>query len=127
MSIEFDKVMDSGERRIFFTGAQRDSRVGKGRFDLISPIALKRMAIHYENGAKKYGENNWQKGFPLRQYLDSAIRHLFAYLGGDRSEDHLSAVAWNAFSFIHTEQWIHDGKLPKELDDLGVTDSSYNG
>ena len=35
---------DSGARREFTTGSRRDSRRGKGRFDLISPIAIRRLA-----------------------------------------------------------------------------------
>lgn len=113
---------DSGAREEFATGSRRDTREGKGRFDLVSPIALKRLAQHYENGAKKYGDRNWEKGQPLSRFLDSAARHLFAYLAGARDEDHLAAVAWNVFAFIHVEQLVRDGRLPKELDDTGTTD-----
>ena len=38
-------------------------------------------AIHFEQGAKKYGENNWQKGLPVNCYLDSAIRHYLKIRG----------------------------------------------
>lgn len=118
----FDEVKDSGKREEFSTGSRRDTRDGKGRFDLISPIALKRLAIHYQLGSAKYGDRNWERGQPLARYLDSAMRHLNCYLSGMRDEDHLTAVAWNVFAFIHTEQLIRDGKLPKELDDLGTTE-----
>lgn len=47
-------MKDSGKREDFGTGAVRDSREGKGRYDLISPIALKRLAVVYEKGANKY-------------------------------------------------------------------------
>ena len=116
--MSFDKVDDSGKRQEWETGSVRDTREGKGRFDLIAPYSLKRLAIHYENGAIKYGDRNWEKGQPLARYLDSAIRHLNTYLGGGRSEDHLSAVAWNVFSYMQTEKWIAEGRLPKELDDV---------
>jgi len=116
--MNFTSVNDSGKREEFTTGSVRDTRDGKGRYDLISTIALKRLAQHYENGAKKYGDRNWEKGQNLSRYLDSTIRHLFSFLAGDRSEDHLSAAAWNTFAIIHTEQLIKEGKLPKELDDV---------
>jgi len=116
--MEFKKVQDSGERQEFDTGSVRDTRDGKGRFDLIPPISLKRLAIHYENGAKKYGDRNWEKGQPVSRYLDSAIRHLYAYLSGSRDEDHLAAAAWNAFAAIHTEEMVRMRKLPNELCDL---------
>lgn len=119
---QFTEVKDSGERRETVTGAVRDRQQGKGRYDLITPIGLRRLALHYENGARKYNDRNWEKGMPLSWFLDSAMRHLYDYMNGDRSEDHLAAVAWNALGFIHIEQLIRDGKLPKELDNLGVTD-----
>jgi hypothetical protein len=114
----FEGVNDSGERQEFSTGSVRDTRTGKGRFDLIPPVSLKRLAQHFENGAVKYGDRNWEKGQPISRYLDSAIRHLYDFLGGDRSEDHLAAAAWNAFAAIHTEQKVADGELPVELNDL---------
>lgn len=115
---EYDSVQDSGERREFSTGSVRDTRTGKGRYDLISPIGLRRLAVHYENGAVKYGDRNWEKGQPLMSYLDSALRHLNTYIAGDRSEDHLAASAWNVFSFMHTQEKIEAGELPAELDDV---------
>ena len=114
----FDHVEDSGKRQEFNTGSVRDTREGKGRYDLLPPEAIYRLAVHFANGAVKYGDRNWEKGQPLSRYLDSAIRHLFKYLSGSRAEDHLAAAAWNALCCIQTEHWINEGKLPKELDDM---------
>lgn len=111
-------IKDSGKRRKFIKGAVRDVVKGKGRFDLISPIALMRLAKHYENGAGKYDDRNWEKGIPLSVYLDSAERHLNRFKEGHCEEDHMTAVAWNAFGLVHTEEMIKRGLLPKELDDL---------
>lgn len=47
-------VKDSGRREEFTGGAVRDVREGKGRYDLISPIAMRRLALVYEKGANKY-------------------------------------------------------------------------
>ena len=121
MNQAFDAVQDSGQRQEFETGSVRDSRDGKGRFDLVSPVALKRLAQHYENGSRKYGDRNWEKGQPVSRYLDSAIRHLYAYLGGARDEDHLAAAAWNAFAAIHTEAKVNAGELPAELGDVNAS------
>ena len=115
---QFDHVKDSGERQEFDTGSVRDTRAGKGRYDLISPIALGRIARHYENGAAKYGDRNWEKGQPLSRYLDSALRHAYKYLEGHREEDHMAAAAWNLIAFIHTETMVVRGGLPAELADL---------
>ena len=115
---EFDEVKDSGKRQEFETGSKRDTRDGKGRFDLIPPYALTRLARHYENGAKKYGDRNWEKGQPLARYLDSMIRHAYKFLGGSREEDHLAAVAWNALAYIETKYRIEQGILSADLDDI---------
>ena len=71
-----------------------------------------------ENGAKKYGDRNWEKGQPQSRFLDSAIRHLMKYLEGHRDEDHLAAARWNIGGMIHVEEMIGRGLLPGELADL---------
>jgi hypothetical protein len=116
--MEFNKVKDSGERREFGTGAVRDMSAGKGRYDLISPLFLKRLAKHFENGAKKYGDRNWEKGIIFSSYIDSAIRHLNNYLEGMRDEDHLAAAVWNISCLIHMEEMLERGLVPKELNNL---------
>lgn len=116
--MQFNEVKSSGrDLTQFKTGSKRDNRVGKGRYDLLSPVTLKRLAIHMENGARKYEARNWEKGQPLCTYFDSAVRHLYSHLEGDRSEDHLAAALWNVGAMIHTEEMIERGLLPAELDD----------
>lgn len=112
------EVKDSGTRQVFDTGAQRDIQEGKGRFDLLPPLAMIRIAKHFENGAGKYGIDNWKKGIPLRRYTDSMMRHSYKFLGGDTDEDHLSAIIWNAMCLIETQEMIKRDKLPKDLDDM---------
>jgi hypothetical protein len=114
----FDKVKDSGKRQEFKTGSVRDTNIGKGRYDLISPLMLQRLAKHFENGATKYGDRNWEKGQPLSRYFDSAVRHLYKHLEGMRDEDHLAAAVWNVGAMIHTEELIERGLLPEGLNDL---------
>lgn len=106
---------DSGKRSEFETGAVRDLAEGKGRYDLIPALPIKRLAQLYERGAIKYGDRNWQKGIPLYRFLDSAERHLYDYKSGDRVEDHLTAVIWNVMGYIHTEAEIKAGRLPASL------------
>jgi hypothetical protein len=115
---EFTEVKDSGKREEFTTGSRRDTRTGKGRYDLISPIFEARLARHLENGAVKYGDRNWEKGQPLSRYADSAKRHINKFLEGHRDEDHLAAAAWNIHAMIHTEEMVKRGNLPAELNDL---------
>jgi len=55
-------------------------------------------------GADKYGEHNWQKGFPVNDILNHAIAHIYNYLSGDRTEEHLAHAAANLLMAIHTEE-----------------------
>ena len=57
--------------------------------------AFLEVAKHYEDGAKKYAERNWEKGISTHCYLDSAVRHYLKWLRGDKDEPHDRAVLWN--------------------------------
>lgn len=57
---------------------------------------------HFEEGAKKYGEHNWQKGIPVKCYIDSAVRHYLKWLRGDKDEPHDRAFCWNILCAIWT-------------------------
>ena len=104
--------------REIHTGSKRNSRAGKGRFDLLPPRAMSEVAIHFEGGASRFGDRNWEKGQPLSWFLDSALRHAFAVLEGKTDENHAAAAAWNHLCFIETRARIKAGLLPAELDDL---------
>lgn len=109
---------DSGLREDFATGARRDVQLDKPRYDLIPVGPLRRLAELYARGAAKYGEHNYQKGIPYRRVYASLFRHLIQWASGDRSEDHLAAVAWNAFALMYYEDKVREGKLPVELNDM---------
>lgn len=61
---------------------------------------LLEVSKHFEEGAKKYGENNWQKGLPVDCYMDSAIRHYLKWRRGDKDEPHDRAFVWNIMCCI---------------------------
>lgn len=109
---------DSGLREEWDTGSKRDSRVGKGRYDLLPPHAIRRLAQLYERGADKYGDRNWEQGQPLSRYLDSGMRHLFAVLNGEVDEDHAAAVVWNLMGYMETKHRIEADLLPESLNDM---------
>lgn len=88
-------IKDSGERTEFGSGAVRDMHEGKGRMDLLPWAAIIEVSKHCEEGAKKYGEHNVDKGIPTHSLCDSAARHLAKYLDGQADENHLVAAAWN--------------------------------
>ena len=161
-----EKILDSGNRREFSTGAVRDMAEGKGRFDLmpldiISDLcfradlnilynilsnisgymtvgktihilnalveyinyryddfcsAMLELSKHFEEGCKKYGEDNWQKGIPMSAYIDSAVRHLIKDIRGDTDEPHDRAFIWNLVCLL----WTHKHK--PEMNDLPFKD-----
>ena len=157
------KILDTGTRREFATGAVRDSNEGRGRCDLLPldviahitdddilpwlniyvtegkifalkeavrifvrnymgclETALLEVSKHFEDGAKKYDERNWQKGIPLHCYIDSAVRHYLKYRRGDRDEPHDRAFLWNILCAI----WTHLNK--PEMIDLPFADKEKN-
>lgn len=100
---DFVEVYDRGE--------------GERSTKYISDIRLCTMflevAKHFEDGAKKYGENNWQKGIPVNCYVDSAVRHYLKWLRGDRDEPHDRAFVWNLMCCIWEVDY-HNEKLEGE-------------
>jgi hypothetical protein len=106
-------LKDSGKREEFESGMVRDTREAKGRYDLITPFGLRRLALVYEKGAKKYNSRNWEKGGSFSRFIDSAERHLEAYKMGMEDEDHLAQAAWNLFCIIHFQELGRD-----DLDDM---------
>jgi hypothetical protein len=113
-----NQLPDTGTRSEFATGAVRDAMSGKGLPAQIPPEAIRRLALRFEDGASKYGVQNWMRGIPLSRYVDAIIRHTLAAAEGQDDEDHLGAVLWNAAAWIWTERQIIEGRLPAELDDL---------
>lgn len=100
-----DGMNDDGTRIFYGEGmAMREPTVGKGRPDLMSPYALSRISKWYELGSIKYADRNWEKGMPFSRYVASAFRHLLAYMKGDATEDHLSAIAWNVMAIMHHQE-----------------------
>jgi len=99
------KMNDGGTRMDYGEGtAMREVTVGKGRPDLITPYGLTRLSKWYELGAEKYADRNWENGMPFSRYTASMFRHVIAWMKGDKSEDHLSAIAWNALAIIHHQE-----------------------
>jgi hypothetical protein len=115
---ENNQLPDSGARTNFATGAVRDAMQGKGMPSLLPLAALRAASKRFEDGANKYGRNNWEKGIPLSRYVDALYRHLWAFMEERYDEDHGGAIVWNAMCLIQTREWIREGKLPEELNDL---------
>jgi len=100
---ERDMKSTDGATVRFATGAVRSSDAEATRYDLISPIGLEAVARTCAEGAAKYSDYNWERGMPVGDLLNHALRHIYRYLAGDRSEDHLPHAAWGLLAAIHSE------------------------
>ena len=106
---------DGGEHIVHREGAgKKETDEGRGHYELISPLFMRRLAIWLERGAKKYDPRNWEKGIPMSRIMRALIRHSFQYLEGMRDEDHLAAVACNIMFLIHFEVGIERGLYDEE-------------
>ena len=78
---------------------------------------IARIARHFEEGAKKYDENNWRKGIPCKCYIDSAVRHYFKWILKETDENHEVAFYWNVMCCIWTHENIPEMQsYKKEVD-----------
>ena len=117
MTEVMETIKDSGDRTQFSSGAVRDMHSGKGRYDLLPMCVIDRLAKHYEAGALKYSDRNWEKGIPAHSFADSAMRHFCKYMDGWDDEDHLIAAIWNLCGLAWTEV-----KRPEMMDIPARTD-----
>lgn len=120
MKDRFTLKDETKERKTFEGGAMIEPKDGKGRFELISPFALMRLARVYQKGGVKYSPRNWETGEPFSRFIDSAIRHIEQYLMGMKDEDHLGQASWNLFCVMHFEEtgrWDLDD-LPHYIDKM---------
>ena len=88
-----DKLKKSQDRN--HTGGRKfDS--GKPQYGLLPPKALNEVVQVLTYGAEKYEPDNWRRvPDSNRRYFDAAMRHLWAYKGGELydSETGLSHLA----------------------------------
>jgi len=88
--------------KVFTTGAVRSYI--RERYDLLPCAGVQRAALAMGEGAEKYGEHNWEKGFPMGDILNHALAHIYKHLSGDRTEDHLGHAAANLLMACSTEE-----------------------
>jgi hypothetical protein len=103
-------VKDSGERKQFESGMQRDVTEGKPRFDLVfdGPM-LARFAEHLRKGALKYNPRNWMQANSreeMERFRESAARHFAQWMAGDADEDHAAAVIFNLNGFEYVKERV---------------------
>lgn len=104
---------DSGKRKKWDSGFNRDTDEGKLRYDLIPIELLERLAGLYTRGAVKYGDSNWQKADTqeeINRFKQSAWRHWMQFLAGENDEDHAVAVIWNIIAYEWHKEHKKDSK-----------------
>lgn len=68
------------------------------RLDLFPPEVMFNVGQILDRGAKKYGDDNW-RGLSVETNINHALAHLYAYLGGDKQDNHLgNAVCRTMFA-----------------------------
>lgn len=75
------------------------------RFDLIPPLALRRLAAIYEEGAQVYGTSKYVTSpMPHSNVVNHLINHLNLLQTGDKTEDHAAKIAWAACTLMVYEE-----------------------
>lgn len=104
--LSIGRFQETGDAVYLYTALNHfKCAIGKSQADLMLEVA-----VHFEQGAKKYGENNWRKGLPVSCYIDSAVRHYLKFLRGDTDERHDRAFVWNILCCIWTVKHIEKGE-----------------
>jgi hypothetical protein len=84
------------------------------RFDLIDGPAIFVLGRILDVGAKKYGVDNWRK-IEVESHVNSVIMHAYAYLSGDRSDDHLGHMFTRAMFAVGVA--LSEGYDARQADD----------
>ncbi len=66
-----------------YTDAGKKFDDAKPDMSLLSTVAITKIATVMTFGKKKYNAHNWRKGIVYSRLLAAALRHIFAYLGGE--------------------------------------------
>lgn len=73
------------------------------RFDLADPVAMFEMTRVLQEGAEKYGDDNWRL-IPVNDHLNHMLIHVYAYLAGDRQDDHLAHALCRALFAVAVDK-----------------------
>ena len=92
------------DNRTFESGSKRDKDDDKPLVNHLDAYTRLRFGYLLRKGSNHYGKNNWKKGQPDEAAIESLNRHLALYELGDRSEDHLSSIIFNAQLIMMNEQ-----------------------
>ena len=74
---------------------------GKVQWSLVDYKSIEPMVRVLEHGCLKYSKNNWKKGMPASQIIESMLRHTFKLLEGELVDlesgiEHVGHIQCNA-------------------------------
>jgi hypothetical protein len=106
-----EKPLVNETPKVSSTGAVRSKLLAEElRFDLLdsNDSAMRRLAAVFALGFKKYGADNWKKGFPNSEYYAHAREHMLNYASTPkdciREEDDLAHACWNLMAMMWNEE-----------------------
>lgn len=82
---------------------KKDNTEEKIKYTLIPTDILTEIAIHFNYGAKKYGENNWKESTKEQSvvFKDAAFRHFIKWIENNFDEKHGIACITNIIMYEH--------------------------
>lgn len=89
---------------------------GKPDMTMLSTEMLELVSRVRMFGAKKYARNQWKKGFKTTRSLAAALRHIFAYLGGE-DNDPESGLSHLGHAICSLEHEVYRSKHHPTMDD----------
>jgi len=97
MSVETATALKAASDNLkhFESGAVRSKDADHARYDLIPQAAIEAMAITLKKGEERYGKDNWKKGIPAEDLMNHCLQHIYKWLDGDRSEEHIAHAMCN--------------------------------
>lgn len=91
------------------------------RMDLLDPKAILATAKVLQEGAEKYGEENWRL-ISMKEHINHMLIHAYAYLAGDESDEHLAHITCRALFALGVElQTVEDLERVTKLKQQGGT------
>ena len=85
------------------TGGEKG--VKPARLGLLPVDALLEVATLYGNGAAKYSEHNWRRGYEWSKSYDALMRHALAFWNGEDNDpemttSHMASVVFHALALM---------------------------
>lgn len=119
---------DTGIKRTFATGANRDTAEGKHDYEgFLSPLVIEAFGTYMNfnrllpDGSTRDGDN-WQKGIPMDVYMKSGWRHFIDWWRAHRGLTTHEGIVWaltglmfNVMGYLHEHLMKNPGAIQQAL------------